>query len=86
MADPDRIAAWNAQVERWADASTTVDLLEYAAPLVAYEEQNGTIRTDGVHPEIDPLTDLARQVFVPRRHRPDAGAAGDRLRSAPNPD
>jgi hypothetical protein len=65
MADPGRIAAWNAQIQRWADAWPSVALLHYAAPLVAHEAEHGLIRPDGVHPEIDPLTDLARVHYVP---------------------
>jgi hypothetical protein len=65
MAHPARIEAWNAQVHRWADSWPSVALLEYAAPLIAFEAAHGSIRADGVHPEIDPLTELAREVFVP---------------------
>jgi hypothetical protein len=65
MAHPARIDAWNGQVRRWADSSPSVALLDYAAPLVAFEAAHGNIRADGVHPEIDPLTELAREVFVP---------------------
>jgi hypothetical protein len=65
MADPSRIAAWNAQIQRWVDAWPSVDLLPYTAPLLAFEAENGSVRADGVHPEIDPLTAIAREVFVP---------------------
>jgi hypothetical protein len=65
MADPVRIAAWNAQIQRWADAWPTVEVLEYAAPLLAYEAEHGSTRADGVHPEIDPLTVIARDSYVP---------------------
>jgi len=65
MADPKRIAAWNAQIQRWDESWPSVALLEYAGPLVAYEAEHGKIRNDGVHPEIDPLTELARSVYVP---------------------
>ena len=52
-------------MQRWVDAWPGVELFEYAGPLLAVEAQTGSIRTDGVHPEIDPLTELARDVFVP---------------------
>jgi hypothetical protein len=82
MADPQRIAAWNAQIQRWDETWPSVALLEYAAPLAAYEAEHGFIRADGVHPEIEPLTELARDVYVPalissaRTMQSQAAAAG----------
>ena len=40
-------------------------MLDYAAALLEAEAEIGSIRKDGVHPEIDPLTDIAREVYVP---------------------
>jgi hypothetical protein len=65
MIAPARIAAWNAQVQRWAASSSRVRVVPYADPLVAYEQQHGSIRPDGVHPDVVPLTDLARASLVP---------------------
>jgi hypothetical protein len=64
MASPARLAAWNAQVARWA-ARPGIRVLPYAAALAAYEAQHGDIRSDGVHPDVGPLTDLARATLVP---------------------
>lgn len=64
MADPDRLAAWNAQVARWDERWPTVVTMPYAAALLEYEAVHGNIRADGVHPEVEALTDLARTVLV----------------------
>jgi hypothetical protein len=64
MADPARVEAWNRQVARWVAADPRVRLLPYAAALTQYESAHGDIRPDGVHPDIGPLTELARQVLV----------------------
>jgi hypothetical protein len=64
MATPERAAAWNAQIQRWADAHPEVEILPYAGPLQAYEAEYGGIRPDGSHPEIGPLTDIARASLV----------------------
>jgi len=64
MADPDRLAAWNAQVARWDERWPTVVTMPYAAALLEYETVHGNIRADGVHPEVEALTDLARTVLV----------------------
>ena len=41
-------------------------MFPYAGALATYEAEHGDIRTDGVHPEVGPLTDLARRVLVPQ--------------------
>jgi peptidoglycan/LPS O-acetylase OafA/YrhL len=64
MADPTRATAWNDLVTHWTAVDPRVRMLHYAAALTAYEATHGNIRTDGVHPEIGPLTDLARAVLV----------------------
>jgi peptidoglycan/LPS O-acetylase OafA/YrhL len=65
MAARSRADAWNRQVQRWVSSSTAIQLLPYAAPLVAYEARHGGIRSDGVHPDVGPLTDLARATLIP---------------------
>jgi peptidoglycan/LPS O-acetylase OafA/YrhL len=65
MTDPARLAAWNAQVTRWGALYPQVSVLAYAAQLFGYESQHGVIRTDGVHPDVEPLTDLVRGWLVP---------------------
>ncbi|CAB4863000.1 unannotated protein [freshwater metagenome] len=64
QADPSRTTAWNAQIRRWDDSSPYIGIFDYAGPLVAAEAALGSIRPDGVHPEIGPLTTLARAVYV----------------------
>ena len=72
MMAPERIAAWNTQVHRWVGSSSQVRVVSYAAPLDAYEQQHGSIRSDGVHPDVKPLTDLARRELLPAlRHALD---------------
>jgi hypothetical protein len=40
-------------------------VFDYAGPLLAAEAKSGSIRPDGVHPEIGPLSDIARSTYVP---------------------
>ena len=63
QASPQRLAAWNAQVQRW-DGLPGVVAVPYAAELLAYEDVHGNIRSDGVHPDLAPLTELARTRLV----------------------
>lgn len=65
QANPLRTAAWNAQIRRWVASSPFIGLFDYNSPLQAVEATHGSIRPDGVHPEITALTDLARVVYVP---------------------
>ncbi len=64
MVAPDRLAAWNAQVARWAAAWPDVSVLPYADIIIEYEAEHGSIRADGVHPDVVVLTDLARRSLV----------------------
>ena len=64
QARPQRTSEWNAQIRRWDDASPYIAVFDYTGPLAAAEAAHGSIRPDGVHPEIGPLTELARQVLV----------------------
>ena len=65
MAAPARLAQWNEQVARWVASRDTVSSFPYAAALAAHEAVHGSIRIDGVHPDVGPLTDIARAVLVP---------------------
>ncbi|MEQ1700725.1 MAG: hypothetical protein ABMA25_11475, partial [Ilumatobacteraceae bacterium] len=65
MADPARLAAWNAQVARWDASSEQVITWPYAAVITGYEAEHGSIRSDGAHPDIGVLTQLAREQLVP---------------------
>ncbi len=65
MADAERVAAWNAQVARWDVAWSDVSTLPLAAAVATYEAEHGSIRSDGVHPDVGPLTELARAVLLP---------------------
>ena len=71
MLDPARLTAWNLQIKQWADLYPQVSVVPYAAQLAAYEAQHGFIRTDGVHPDVEPLTDLVRSWLVPSIVRTD---------------
>lgn len=64
MASPDRLAAWNAQVARWDAAWPDVSVLPYADIIIEHEAEHGSIRPDGVHPDIVVLTELARLSLV----------------------
>ncbi|MEN9643797.1 MAG: hypothetical protein RL238_466 [Actinomycetota bacterium] len=66
MASPERLAAWQAQIDRWDDASPRVTVFPYAAALAEFEATHGDLRADGVHPDVVALTDLARATLVPR--------------------
>ena len=65
MASPERLLAWQAQIERWDAASDRVSVFPYAGPLSAYEAAHGDLRADGVHPDVVGLTELARSTLVP---------------------
>ena len=52
-------------VARWVASRDTVSSFPYAAALAAHEAVHGSIRIDGVHPDVGPLTDIARAVLVP---------------------
>ncbi|MDO8391698.1 MAG: acyltransferase [Actinomycetota bacterium] len=63
--DPERVAAWNAQVARWIAQHPQVRLLSFGAAVVDYEAVHGTIRKDGMHPEVIPLADMLRGTLLP---------------------
>jgi peptidoglycan/LPS O-acetylase OafA/YrhL len=65
MASPERLAAWNAQVARWAAIWPEVSVLPYADFVVAYEAKHGTIRPDGVHPDVTLSAELTRGAIIP---------------------
>lgn len=64
MGAPARLDAWNTQIRRWCDSSPYIGNFRYAEPLLDAEARHRLTRADGVHPEIEPLTDLARSVYV----------------------
>ena len=64
MVLPERVAAVNAQIARWAVAHDGVDILDYAGPLTRYEAEFGSIRPDEVHPAAIELTGIAAAWFV----------------------
>lgn len=64
--DPERVAAWNAQVERWIAQHPQVRLLPFATAVVEYEAVHGTMRKDGLHPEVIPLAEMLREALVPQ--------------------
>lgn len=64
MMSPERIALWNAQVQRWVASSPDIDLLPYAAAINEYERTIGNVLIDGTHPDIDILTELIRSQLL----------------------
>lgn len=65
MADPVRAEAFNAMLADWDDTYDDVDVLPYGGPITRYEADHGSIRPDGSHPLVEPLTDIARATLVP---------------------
>ncbi len=64
-AQPARVQAFNDQVQRWADSSPWIERFPYAAAVVQREAEVGSIRSDGIHPDVKKLTALAADVLVP---------------------
>jgi hypothetical protein len=62
--DPERVAAFNAQVARWITQHPQVRLLPFAAAVVDYEAVHGSIRKDGMHPDVIPLADMMRTTLL----------------------
>jgi hypothetical protein len=66
MADRRRFEAWNAQIRRWDDAHDEVSTWAYADAITTYEAEYGNIRTDGSHPEFEPLVEIMRATLLDR--------------------
>ncbi|MFM8856283.1 MAG: acyltransferase family protein [Actinomycetota bacterium] len=49
FSDPERIAAWNAVIQRWLGSWPTIDVVPWSAALAAFEPTPGALRGDGVH-------------------------------------
>ncbi|MFT4774962.1 MAG: hypothetical protein ACI9ME_002274, partial [Ilumatobacter sp.] len=64
MTEPARLDAWNNAIRRFDERHANVTIFEYSKALVEYEATHGSIRPDGIHPEIEPLTDLVATVLV----------------------
>lgn len=65
MARPERIAAWNDQIDRWADTWVNVRRVPWSAAVAALEQSVGSIRPDGVHIDGDHLRRLVIDVVIP---------------------
>ena len=65
MADPARAEAFNTMLADWEAVDEQVAVLPYGGPITQYEAAHGSIRPDGSHPSIEPLTEIARSVLVP---------------------
>lgn len=65
MADPARAEAFNRMLAGWDTAYDDVSVLAYAGPIQRFEAEHGSIRPDGSHPSIEPLTGIARVELVP---------------------
>lgn len=61
-ASPARIAAWNLQVERWISSSSNIGLLPYAEAINGRQTANPdeVVLLDGIHPDLNILTELVR--------------------------
>ena len=59
-ASPERIAAWNAQVQRWIDVFPNVELLPYASAINGRQRANPSeaVLIDGIHADVNTLTDI----------------------------
>ncbi len=64
MADPARLDSLNALIVTADDRWDQVERFDYRAPLEGAERVSGSIRSDGVHPDAEPMERLARSVFV----------------------
>lgn len=64
MTDRRRLDALNSQVLRWDARWPQVSTFDYRGPLERAEAASGGLRSDGVHPDAEPLEALARSVYV----------------------
>ena len=66
MTSPDRLDAVNVQIEEWDRRFTQVARFPYRETLELAEAtgSGNPIRSDGTHPDVEPLAELARQVYV----------------------
>ncbi len=68
MTSPDRLAAVNDQIEQWDEQWSQLARFPYRETLVAAERArpaDDQIRSDGTHPDVEPLAELARSSYVP---------------------
>jgi len=61
-ASPERIAAWNAQIQRWITNTPNVRLLPYAAAINdrSQAHEGESVLIDGIHADVDVLTEIVR--------------------------
>jgi hypothetical protein len=67
MTSPERLAAVNAQIVEWDERLGQVARFPYRDTLDAAEASrpaNDKIRSDGTHPDVEPLAELARDTFI----------------------
>ncbi len=67
MTSPERLAAVNAQIFAWDEQSVQVARFPYRDTLEAAEAMRpvgSQIRSDGTHPDVEPLAVLARDTYV----------------------
>lgn len=66
MQSPERLAAANAQLAEWAARWPSVAVFDYRSTLEGREAERGRLRADGIHPDVIPLEEMAREVYVDR--------------------
>lgn len=67
MTAPDRLDAVNAQIVDWDQRMAQVARFPYRETLEAAEATRAagdSIRSDGTHPDVEPLAELAREVYI----------------------
>jgi peptidoglycan/LPS O-acetylase OafA/YrhL len=67
MASPERLAVVNAHIAEWDQRHTQVVRFPYRDTLDAAEAARppgDQIRSDGTHPDVEPLAELARDVYI----------------------
>jgi peptidoglycan/LPS O-acetylase OafA/YrhL len=65
FSSPERIAAWNAVVQRWARTWPQAIVIPWSAAMTAFELVPGALRDDGVHLRQVDLNTLVERALIP---------------------
>ena len=63
---PERIAAWNAVIQRWLGSWPSIDVVPWSEALSTFEPSPGALRGDGVHLRQEDLDVLVSRALLPR--------------------